>query len=560
MDAVIHAGALSSAWGPKAEFETVNVGGTEAVIDGCRQGGVARLVHISSPAVIFTGADHVEADERWPYPPTFSSHYAATKKQAEDLVNAAHAGGLPTVILRPKAIFGPGDQALIPRLLAAARAGRLRQFGKGDNRVDLTYVENVAHAILLALESRAAVGRTYFITNDEHVLLWPIIRRLLQSLHLPHQLRPLSISLAMAAAGVMEWSGGFTGREPLLTRYSVGVLARTQTYNIATARRDLGYAPIVSVEEGINRTLAALTCHAARADHHRTQTRWRAAAMNPQPRSVPELTCHILDTGHCLAHEHILIQGGAHKEVACHSIVALLGHPQHGWLLWDAGYAPHMLTATRHFPFSLYRLATPLRLRPESSRRCPAAEPGPGPQRRPDHSHLAFPCRPSCRPRRLPHQPLPGPARRPTAGVANTRGLAALRRAFIPSLLPPDFRRRVTLLDAFTGPELPALGPTCDYYGDGSLLLVRLPGHARGQVGLLANTDRGPIFFVADSCWLARSVHENRPPSRIGGLIADNTTELAATIAGLHTFAAARPDVLILPSHCPETFAQVVVS
>jgi nucleoside-diphosphate-sugar epimerase len=258
MDAVIHAGALSSAWGPKAEFEAVNVGGTEAVIDGCRQGGVARLVHISSPAVIFTGADHVAADERWPYPPTFSSHYAATKKQAEDLVNAAHAGGLPTVILRPKAIFGPGDQALIPRLLAAARAGRLRQFGKGENRVDLTYVENVAHAIVLALEARAAVGRTYFITNDEHVLLWPIIRRLLQSLHLPHQLRPLPIPLAMASAAVMEWSGGFTGREPLLTRYSVGVLARTQTYNIAAARRDLGYAPIVSVEEGINRTLAAL--------------------------------------------------------------------------------------------------------------------------------------------------------------------------------------------------------------------------------------------------------------------------------------------------------------
>ena len=281
--------------------------------------------------------------------------------------------------------------------------------------------------------------------------------------------------------------------------------------------------------------------------------------MNPQPRSVPELTCHILDTGHCLAHEHILIQGGAHKEVACHSIVALLGHPEHGWLLWDAGYAPHMLTATRHFPFSLYRLATPLRLRPElaAAAQLPSLGLAPSDVQTILISHF-----------HADH--LAGLADFPTsrflalreayAGVANTRGLAALRRAFIPSLLPPDFPRRVTLLDAFTGAELPALGPTCDYYGDGSLLLVRLPGHARGQVGLLANTDRGPIFFVADSCWLARSVRENRPPSRIGGLIADNTTELAATIAGLHTFAAARPDVLILPSHCPETFAQAVVS
>ncbi len=258
MDAVIHAGALSVAWGPRADFMAINVEGTQAVIDGCRAAGVSRLVHISTPAVIFSGADHEGADERHPYAPVFASAYAESKKLAEDRVNAAHAAGLPAVILRPKAIFGPGDRALIPRLLQAAAGRRLRQFGNGENRVDLTYVENVAHAILLALDARAAPGRTYFITNDEHVRLWPVIRRLLQSLHLPHQLKPLPLSLALAAATWMEWGARITGREPLLTRYSVGVLARTQTYNIAAARRDLGYAPVVSVEHGINATLAHL--------------------------------------------------------------------------------------------------------------------------------------------------------------------------------------------------------------------------------------------------------------------------------------------------------------
>lgn len=274
-------------------------------------------------------------------------------------------------------------------------------------------------------------------------------------------------------------------------------------------------------------------------------------------RTVPELACHILDTGHCLAHEHILIQGGTRKEVACHSIVALLGHPQHGWLLWDAGYAPHMLTATAHFPYSLYRLATPLRLRPELA----AAAQLPGLNLAPSdigtilisHFHADH---------------IAGLADFPTSrfvalreaygSVAKVRGLRALRRAFVPSLLPRDFPTRASLLGAFSGPPLPGLGATYDYYGDGSLLLVRLPGHARGQVGMLANTGRGPIFFVADSCWLAQSVRENRPPSRIGGLIADNAGEMAVTIAGLHVFAAARPEVLIVPSHCPETFAQVV--
>jgi glyoxylase-like metal-dependent hydrolase (beta-lactamase superfamily II) len=269
---------------------------------------------------------------------------------------------------------------------------------------------------------------------------------------------------------------------------------------------------------------------------------------------MPELTFHILDTGHCLAHEHVLIEGGARKEVACHSIVALLGHPAHGWLLWDAGYASHMLAATAHFPYSLYRLATPLRLRPELAaiNQLPRFGLTPADIRTIVISHF-----------HADH--LAGLRDFPTSryvalraayrSVAHLRGLGALRRAFIPSLLPPDFAARLMLLETFHGPELPALGRTHDLYGDGSLLLAQLPGHARGQVGLLARTRQGPRFFVADSCWLARSVRENRPPSRIGGLIADDAAAQAATIAALHAFAQARPDVLIIPSHCPETFA-----
>jgi glyoxylase-like metal-dependent hydrolase (beta-lactamase superfamily II) len=300
-------------------------------------------------------------------------------------------------------------------------------------------------------------------------------------------------------------------------------------------------------------------------------------------RPAPLITCHILDTGHCLAHEHILIQGGARKEVACHSIVALLGHPEHGWLLWDAGYAPHMLSATAHFPYSLYRLATPLRLRPELAAAAQLGRFGLTPRdiRGVIISHF-----------HADH--LAGlrdfPASRfvaleeAYASVAGLRGLKALRKAFIPSLLPSDFKARLQLFgqgavklgvgkpslgyaknlaeeDDFNpirrGNLLPGLGPTHDLYGDGSILLVRLPGHARGQLGLLAQTTQGPLFFVADSCWLARSVRENRGPSAIGNLIADDAHAAAVTIGALHTFAHARPEVTIIPSHCPETFAQV---
>ena len=273
--------------------------------------------------------------------------------------------------------------------------------------------------------------------------------------------------------------------------------------------------------------------------------------------ATPSLTCYILDTGHCLAHEHHLIQGGERRAVDCHSIVALLQHPEHGWLLWDAGYAPRMLDVTARFPYRLYRWITPLRLRPELAAVAQLPRYGITPA---DigavivsHFHADHECGlldfPTSRYVTLPEA---------YASIANLRGLAALRRGHLPALLPADFAARVTLLDRFTGPPLPELGPTHDYFGDGSLLLVRLPGHARGQMGMLANTTRGQLFFVADSCWLARSVQTRRPPARITHFIADDPAQVQRTIDGLHAFAEARSDVLIVPSHCPETFRREV--
>ncbi len=256
-DLVYHVGALSTAWGRWDDFYQTNVEGTRAVVDGCLQHGVGRLIYVSSPSVIFTGRDHHEIDESCPYPQRFSSAYAATKKLGEDLVNAAYRQGLPTVILRPKAIFGPGDRSLLPRLIERARQRRLPQLGNGYNLVDLTYVDNVVHALLLATKADAAIGKTYFITNGEHCPLWPTIRAVLRKLQLPTALRPIPVGVALLIAHLLELNARRTGREPLLTRYTVGILARTQTYDISAAQRDLGYQPLVSVAEGLAHTLAA---------------------------------------------------------------------------------------------------------------------------------------------------------------------------------------------------------------------------------------------------------------------------------------------------------------
>jgi 2-alkyl-3-oxoalkanoate reductase len=258
VEVVFHAGALSAPWGKRSDFYTINVGGTEAVLEGCLACGVRRLLYVSSPSVVFDGRDQRNAREDVPYPRRFTSIYSLTKKLGEDRVNAAQAKGLETVILRPKAIFGPGDQALLPRLVAAARQKRLPQIGDGRNLVDLTYVENVVYALILASEAQAAVGKTYTITNNEHVPLWEVIRLVLKRLNLSTSLRQIPLSVALAAASLMEMRAALTGKEPLLTRYSATILARTQTYDISAAQRDLSYSPTVSIAEAIERTLVSL--------------------------------------------------------------------------------------------------------------------------------------------------------------------------------------------------------------------------------------------------------------------------------------------------------------
>ena len=271
----------------------------------------------------------------------------------------------------------------------------------------------------------------------------------------------------------------------------------------------------------------------------------------------PPVHCHVLDTGYCDAMESLVIRGGAWRHVALHSIVAVIEHPTHGWLLWDTGYAPRMFDATTQWPYSLYRRATPLHICHDLAVVNQLARFGlvPGDIRRVLLSHF-----------HADH--LAGLCDFPTAEVIAHRaafehvvactGMSALRRAFLPALLPDDFASRATLLTEFAGPTISQFGPTHDLFEDGSLLLVPLPGHARGQLGLLAHTDRGQVLFAADSCWLTRSIRERRPPSRLTNVVADSPNSLRATLWRLHAFAAEHPEVRIVPSHCPEAFEREV--
>jgi len=272
---------------------------------------------------------------------------------------------------------------------------------------------------------------------------------------------------------------------------------------------------------------------------------------------TPRLEYRVLDTGYCLASEHHLIRGGARRKIHCHAIVALLKHPRHGWLLWDTGYAPRMFDATHGLPYRLYRLATPLRLDSDLAAvaQLPRLDLTPAQIGAVILSH--FHADHLCGLRDFPHAQIIA-TQSAYDDVAGRTGWRALRRGFLPSLMPDDFRKRMTLLPTFSGPPLGGFGPTHDWFGDGSVRFVMLPGHARGQMGMLVQTTDGPFFFVADGSWSSRAIRENLPPHWLTHLFIDDVQSMRNTLTLLHQFAKEYPDVTLIPTHCPETFRRFV--
>jgi nucleoside-diphosphate-sugar epimerase len=257
-DIVFHVAAKAGLWGPYEEYYRANVLGTANVIAACRQHGIQRLVHTSSPSVVFNGCDMEGVDESVPYSSHFEAHYPRTKAEAEKLVLAANGPQLATVALRPHLIWGPGDNHLLPRLIARAKSGQLRRIGSQHKLVDTVFIENVVEAHLLAADALTpgskCSGKAYFISNGEPIELWEMVNRMLAAAGLPALTRSLPVPVALALAWCFETSARVAGndREPRLTRFVVREMSTAHWFNISAAQRDFGYAPKVSTKEGLS--------------------------------------------------------------------------------------------------------------------------------------------------------------------------------------------------------------------------------------------------------------------------------------------------------------------
>ena len=262
-DVVFHVAAKAGIWGDYPDYYAANVTGTRNVIEACLRNRVAKLVYTSTPSIAFGGHDVRNANEQEPLPKKQLAPYTATKAEAERLVIQANGSALATVALRPHLIWGPGDTQLFPRIAERRRANRLMLVGSGDNLIDCTFVDNAARAHLDAAKrlkpGSPVAGRAYFISQGDPRPVRYMLDALLDTASLPPVKRSIPLPVAYVSAWLLEigYKMFHVASEPPVTRLSVLEMGRDHYFDISAARRDLGYHPAVSIEEGLGRMRSA---------------------------------------------------------------------------------------------------------------------------------------------------------------------------------------------------------------------------------------------------------------------------------------------------------------
>ena len=268
-DAVVHSAAEVAPLARIDDYYDVNVRGTENVLAACEIDGVQCLVFTSCAGVVIDRGDLNGVNETQRPPERAPSPYLATKALAERHVLAANGPKFATVALRPHLLWGPGEPRLLPRLAALARSGRLRLFGEPGKKIDSCYVDNAADAHLAALDrlepGAAIAGKAYFITQGEPASVEGFLNSLLRAAGYPAETRRLSAGFARMLASTASLRRAFTGAEPLVTAEALTLFGQSAWFNIAAARRELGYAPRVGMSEGLARVSAYLARERMRA-------------------------------------------------------------------------------------------------------------------------------------------------------------------------------------------------------------------------------------------------------------------------------------------------------
>ena len=250
-DVVLHCAAFVEQWGPADAWKRFNVDGTARMLAAAREGDAKRFIHIGTEAALFHGQHLRGVDETYPLAPNSPYPYSSTKAQAEMLVREANAPNFETITLRPRFIWGPGDTTLLPLIEHMAKTGQWVWVGGGTNRTSTTHIFNLVHAIELAL-TQGRGGEAYFILDDGVRTMKEMISGMAaaRGLSLPDRSLPAWFADGVGAASEFIWRTFSLKGEPSLTRFSAMIMSRDAVLKGDKARAEMGYLPVISVEEG----------------------------------------------------------------------------------------------------------------------------------------------------------------------------------------------------------------------------------------------------------------------------------------------------------------------
>ena len=251
-EVAFHCAAKVEEWGDPEDFERLNVFGTQNALDACIAAGVRRFVHAGTEAALSAGQPLVNVNEDAPLRPDSPILYAASKARAEQRVRAANGDGIETVVIRPRFVWGRGDTTLLPALIELVESGRFRWIGGGAQLTDTTNVDNTVEGLWLGA-TKAPPGGVYFVTDGEPVVFREFVRSWLgtQGVSVPDKTVPGAVADAAAAVSERAWRLFRRPGPPPLTRMAVWASSKECTLDITRARRELGYEPVVSREQGL---------------------------------------------------------------------------------------------------------------------------------------------------------------------------------------------------------------------------------------------------------------------------------------------------------------------
>lgn len=262
MDAIVHTASLVGMGNCYQDFFETNVLGTRNILEACKKNNIKKLIYTSTPSVAFGESSLCGVDESIGYPSRHLSHYASTKAQAEKEVLAKNSNDLSTVAIRPHLIYGPGDKNLIPRVVDAAKKGRIKIIGDGNNLVDVSYVENVSAVHVRALENlgpqSSIAGKAYFFGQGP-IKLWDFTNEILKREGLPPLKKKIPLKVAYGVGWIIEKISqalslfGVKVENPPMTRFIALQLGSSHYFSHKQLEQDLGTFKLISIEEGLNR-------------------------------------------------------------------------------------------------------------------------------------------------------------------------------------------------------------------------------------------------------------------------------------------------------------------